>query len=126
MDSNEHFHIVCNTIELQLVDLLVPPIPNNQLDPYYFRQKLKFFMKNSSFHKYIFNSAIAYHKSPTATELDKYNPDISHDPVTASRPHTENTISAHLECLATPTNRTAHKINNSANIATVPGQRISS
>lgn len=33
-------------------------------------------------------------RSPTATELDKYKPDISQDPVTASKPQTLNKIKA--------------------------------
>lgn len=34
------------------------------------------------------------HKSPTATELDKYKPDINQDPVTANKPQTLNKIKA--------------------------------
>lgn len=68
----------------------------------------------------------SYHKSPTAIELDKYSPVISHDPVTAIKPHTEKKISAHLECLATPTNKTAHNTNSNPNIITVINQRINS
>lgn len=66
------------------------------------------------------------HKSPTATEVDKYKPDINHEPVTASNPQTLKSIRAHLECRATPTKSTAHRTNRSARTATVPGQRINS
>lgn len=34
------------------------------------------------------------HKSPTATELDRYNPDINQEPVTANNPQTLNSIKA--------------------------------
>lgn len=66
------------------------------------------------------------HKSPTATEDDKYIPDMSQEPVTAKRPHTLNKINAQRECRATPTRRTAHNTKSKASIATVPGHRISS
>ena len=88
------------------------------------------------------------HKSPTATELERYNPDMGHEPVTARSPQTLNRISAlqeensqsiswgsvrskfqrpyHREWRATPTKRTAHKTRSMARIATVPGHRINS
>lgn len=37
------------------------------------------------------------HKSPTATDDERYIPDINQDPVTARSPHTLNNINAHRE-----------------------------
>lgn len=66
------------------------------------------------------------HKSATATELDKYSPDINQEPVTANNPQTLNRINAHREWRATPTSSTAQRTSNSARTATVPGHRINS
>lgn len=81
-------------------------------------QKRKKSMKLTTCVKY---SAGSIHKSPTATDVDRYNPDISHEPVTARSPQTLNRIRAHLECRATPTKSTAQRTNSNARRATVPG-----
>lgn len=71
-------------------------------------------------------SAGLMHRSPTATDEERYRPDINQEPVTANRPQTLNKMRAQRECRATPTSKTAHKTSNRASVATVPGQRISS